>query len=313
VTDDRNETPERADPAPATRASRAERLARQRAVTRNRILAVAGAVGIAALLAGAAVIAFGAEPERPRVLASPSVDTPRSVARKSSAGRQTNQAGETVSTPAFAKIRQMLIYLPVSPRALTAVMFHQSARGHSYDMTSLAPDADRAKVFRLVKGGAKLPIASSREVTSGAKTRDGERIVDGVWKGTVVRVLRMNRGGKPASAVDAGAKAGTVVVAPVSGTVTRVKAYKLYGRYSDYEIHVRPDAMTQADLVVIHVSDILVEPGDWVIGGVTPIARVRLLSNRMKHQLGEYTGEQGDHVHIQFNKPTATPDEAPSS
>ena len=292
------------------RRSRAERLVRERAVLRQRIVAVAGAVALAALLAGAAVLAFGREPQATRVLASS--DASGSTAQTKSS-RRTNQAGETISTPAFAKIGPMLVYLPVSPKALTAVMFHQSARGKSYDMTSLAPDADRARTFELVKGGAKLPIASSVEITSGASTRDGEHIVDGVWKGRVVRVYRIGRAGKAASAVDAGAKAGTIVVAPVSGTVKRVKAYKLYNRYSDYEIHVRPDAMTQADLVVIHVSDILVEPGDWVIGGVTPIARVRLLSNRMKHQLGEYTGEQGDHVHIQFNKPTATPDEAPSS
>jgi hypothetical protein len=295
------------------RTERAERLARERIIMRNRILAVGGAVVVVILLAAGAVFAFGHGPGSGQGLASSGSGSSTTPGKTSKASRIT-QGDATVSTPVFARIGDMLIHLPVAPEALTAVMFHQSSRNNAYDMTSLVPDANRAKIFKLVKGGAKLPIASSAVGTQSVDSRDGEKILDSYWKGTVVRVYRMNRVGKPASAVDAGAKAGTVVVAAVSGTVTRIRPYKLYGKYADFEIHIRPDAMPQADLVVIHVSDILVRPGDWVIGGVTPIAHVRLLSNRMKHQLGEYTGEQGDHTHIQFNKhPSSAVDDTPSS
>ena len=289
-----------AQAARRSRTERAERAARERAILRNRILIVAAAVVLVVLLAGAAVFAFGHDPVPARVEAT------KTGGSKTTSSTRLTKGDVTISTPVFARIGGMLIHLPVAPEALTAVMFHQSARGKSYDMTSLVPDVNRAQIFALVKKGAKLPIASSEVGSQTVGSRDGEKILDSVWKGTVVRVLRMNRVGKPASAVDAGAKAGTVVFAPVSGTVTRVRSYKLYSKYPDFEIHIKPDAMTQADLVVIHVSDLLVKPGDWVIGGVTPIAHVRLLSNRMKHQLGEYTGEQGDHTHIQFNKPSAS-------
>jgi hypothetical protein len=47
--------------------------------------------------------------------------------------------------------------------------------------------------------------------------------------------------------------------------------------------------------------------GEWrVEGGVTPLASVRLLSRYFHHQLAEYSGDPGDHVHIQLNK-LATP------
>jgi len=300
--------------ARARRSERAERLAHKRTIARNRILAVVGAVVLVTLLGAAAVLALGRNPGPGRTpVVSSAVGKTAKASKRSSTNHQTNTAGETVSTPAFARIGPMLIYLPVSVKALTAVMFHQSARGKSYDMTSLVPDVDRAKIFRMVKGGAKLPIASSAVGTSSVDHRDGEQILDSVWKGAVVRVYRTGRVGLPASAADVGAKSGTVVVAPISGTVMRVKSYRLYGKYFDYEVHIKPDAMTQADLVVIHVSDVLVNPGDWVIGGVSPIAHVRRLSTYMKHQLGEYTGELGDHTHIQFNRPSSGPEETPSS
>jgi hypothetical protein len=61
--------------------------------------------------------------------------------------------------------------------------------------------------------------------------------------------------------------------------------------------------MRQADLVVIHVQDVIAKPGEHITGGITPIAHVRLLSNQLVHQLADYTGDPGDHVHIQFNWP----------
>ena len=91
--------------------------------------------------------------------------------------------------------------------------------------------------------------------------------------------------------------------------MTLVKPYRLYGRIDDFEIHIKPDAMPAADMVIIHVQDLVAREGDRVIGGVTPIAHVRLLHDDVNHQLAEYTGDPGDHVHIQLNwpKPASLP------
>jgi murein DD-endopeptidase MepM/ murein hydrolase activator NlpD len=280
------------------RAQRADRQASVRARRRTTTVAfglVAAAVAVVLIALGAILLPH--EPATTRVFASQGSGP--QVKKASSAAVQ----APIVSTPQFARLGHMAIYLPIEPKAITGVAFHQSAYGRSYHMISLVPNADRARIFNLVKAGKKLPIACAVSAVTGIDQRDGQKVVDSTWKGSVVRLYRTGRSGYPDSAADTGAKAGTTVIAPASGTVERIRPYKLYGRYPDYEIHIRPDGMRQADLVVIHVQDVIAKPGEHVTGGITPIAHVRLLSNQLVHQLGEYTGDPGDHVHIQFNWP----------
>lgn len=42
--------------------------------------------------------------------------------------------------------------------------------------------------------------------------------------------------------------------------------------------------------------------GDRVAGGVTALATVRLLSDRVTPQMAAYTIDGGDHVHVQLNQ-----------
>jgi hypothetical protein len=91
------------------------------------------------------------------------------------------------------------------------------------------------------------------------------------------------------------------VFAPVSGTVLQVKPYKLYNKYDDFEIHIQPDGWPGIDVVLIHVADPLVTAGQRVDGGVTQLAIVRRMSDKVELQLGGYTGNGGDHVHLQLN------------
>lgn len=118
--------------------------------------------------------------------------------------------------------------------------------------------------------------------------------------GSVVRMWR-SRPGKPDSAADVGAPPGSNVLAPVSGQVIKIKSYKLYGKYDDYEIHIRPDGRDDIDCVMIHVTDLSVTVGARVKAGVTRVATVRKLSNVIHDQLGDYATGSGDHVHLQFN------------
>jgi murein DD-endopeptidase MepM/ murein hydrolase activator NlpD len=290
------------------RAQRADRQASVRARRRNTTVAVGlAAAAVFVVLATIGAIAMPREPSTTKVFASQGsgLNVKRPAAGVSQA--------PVVSTPVFARINRMRIYLPVDPKAITAVAFHQSAYGRSYHMVALIPTADRPKTFNLVKAGKKLPIASATSSVTGIDQRDGHnKVVESLWKGSLVRLWRTGRSGAPDSAADCGAKAGTTVVAAVSGKVERIRPYMLYNKYPDYEIHIKPDGMPHADMVVIHVQDLIVKPGDRVTGGITPIAHVRLLSNRMVHQLAEYTGDPGDHVHIQFNWPKSGNSATPS-
>jgi hypothetical protein len=104
------------------------------------------------------------------------------------------------------------------------------------------------------------------------------------------------------SAVDCGADAGTPVFSPVDGTVMEIRPYKLYGRYDDFEIHVKPDSWSDIDVILLHVTDPAVAVGTRVVGGVTRIASVRDLAKTVSGiQLRNYTLNGGNHTHVQMN------------
>jgi biotin carboxyl carrier protein len=88
------------------------------------------------------------------------------------------------------------------------------------------------------------------------------------------RVLPSRGRGSPAtSAVDIVLVDDQPVRSPVSGTVTHVESYSLYGRYPDRRIIIRPHEAPQARVVMLHVTGVRVEAGQQVEGGVTEIAR----------------------------------------
>ncbi len=196
-------------------------------------------------------------------------------------------------TPVFAAYRSLNLRLPVDPGDITAVAFHQASGNEALHMDSLVPDADMAAAAK-VKAVAPSTSATYSAESSGA--------IETVWKGQVLRLWRSNRSGKPDTAVDVGADPGTTVYAPVTGTVLQVRAYKLYNKYPDYEIHIRPDGWPEVDVVLIHVDDISVTVGDHVVGGASRVACVRKMSDKIDIQLGGYTANGGDHVHVQLNQ-----------
>lgn len=216
--------------------------------------------------------------------------------RRSSAADQTYSVEILADpTPVFATYRSLRINLPIRPEECTAIAFHQASRPGALHMRSLVPDANMSKA---AKGKVDLkPAVPETDAPEGAAAP--------VLEGKVLRLWRSNRTGKPDSAVDCGAKPGTMVYAPVSGRVTEIVRYELYGKYADYEIHVTPDGWPDVDAVLLHVDALKVREGDHVEAGATPVAEVRKLSDRIAHQLRLYTGDGGDHVHLQLNGPEA--------
>jgi hypothetical protein len=184
----------------------------------------------------------------------------------------------------------MQLHLPVPLNSLTEIAFHQASNPLALPMESLLPDADPESA----NGKRGTGRISARE--------DDESDEPAVLEGKVIRMWRSNRRGNPDTAADVGALPGTPVFAPVSGTVIEVKPYDLYGKYADVEIHIRPEGWPEADLVMIHLTDPTVRAGDIVVGGLTRIAAVRLLSDRVHHQIADYTPDGGDHTHVQLNR-----------
>lgn len=189
-------------------------------------------------------------------------------------------------TPLLAEYKGLQMRVPVPLDALTEVGFHQASNNFALSMTTELPTAgtDQSKADRSTGRDLSLQEAGP----------------DAWLQGSVLRMWR-SRPGQPDTAVDIGAPAGTDVYSPVTGTIVKIKEFQLYGKYPDFEIHIRPDGFEDIDCVLIHVGDLSVKAGDRVTAGVTRIAAVRLLSDRITHQLGEYTQDGGDHVHVQLN------------
>ena len=123
--------------------------------------------------------------------------------------------------------------------------------------------------------------------------------------GTVLRMWRP-RPGQPDTAVDVGAKPGTAVFSPVTGTVVKVKRYKLYGKCDDYEIHIQPDGYPNLDLVMIHIDDVVVLRRATAWSGGRDAHRARCASSPTSSttQLASYTKDGGNHMHLQLNDAT---------
>lgn len=191
---------------------------------------------------------------------------------------------EATPTPTFAACEGIELHLPVDPGALTALAFHQASGKKSLHMTSLVPEADMTRAAEM----GTAPRANGDGDPGGSSI-------------SCLRLWRSNRRGTPDTAADVGADPGTTVLAPVDGTVLEVKPYKLYDKYDDYEIHIQPSGHPTVDVVLIHIEAPSVVAGQRVTGGVTPLAVVRKMSDKIEIQLGGYTTNGGDHVHVQVN------------
>ncbi len=197
-------------------------------------------------------------------------------------------------TPLIGCYEKIALRLPVDPSDLTAIGFHQASGNRALSLMSFLPDADMTRA-------AELKAVPSAEETDGAVARAAGFDARDVLQGCALRMWRSGRTGMPDTAADIGAAPGTTVYSPISGTVVRVRPYRLYGKHDDYEIHIQPDDSEDLDLVIIHVDEVTVTEGDRVNAGATPVAVVRKMSDKIDLQLGGYVPEGGDHVHFQLN------------
>lgn len=255
---------------------------RQRAV-RARLIA------LALLVLASSIVGWRLAAEEPS--ATPSASSATVADLDAGVGVSAHTA---TSTPHFASYEDLKLYLPVEPAALVAIAYHQASGNVAQSLDSLLPDAD----MTLAAANRSAPRPAVGTSADGVETLQGQ----------VLRMWRTNRRGPPDTAVDIGAAPGTTVLAPVTGRVVAIRPYRLYDAHDDHEIHIEPAGRPGINVVLIHVADPQVAVGDRVVGGQTPIAKVRLLSNVISHQLGDYTPCGGDHVHIQVNAVSAPGD-----
>lgn len=190
-------------------------------------------------------------------------------------------------TPQFATFGDIKLSLPVGVEDLTQVGFHRASSSYAQPLeTTLAIMPDEA-----VKGAGGTKRDKSLQPTS-----PGALLMGSTFE------MPRSRDTKRRSAVDVGAPAGSLVVSPITGMVVKVSLYNYEGRVDDYEVHIQPDGHPNLEIVLIHIENPVVSVGDTVEAGVTPVAMVRQMSQYIKNQLADYSGTDGNHVHVQINK-----------
>jgi len=196
----------------------------------------------------------------------------------------------TNPTPQLATYKGIKIHLPVSMKDLTEVAFHQASYSYALPLSTHMPFEDLSK--------AKKDKGTKRDKTVQQTGKNA------LLCGSALKLWRSGRVGSAMTAVDCGAASSSLVFAPVSGTVTKVCTYDYEGKVEDYEIHIRPVGHPTLEIVLIHVKSPYVKRGETVVGGVTPIARVRKMSAYVRNQLGTYAPSGGNHTHVQLNDTT---------
>lgn len=183
-------------------------------------------------------------------------------------------------TVLIAKCGKMEISLPFSKVDFNASGFHTSDNPLAYSLTPIGKKVNTKK----------MPKNRAQKIL-----KDTENL-------SFLKLQRSGGNGKSTSAVDIGAKAGSLVISPISGTVILVRKYRLYGYINDFEIHILPLGYKDRHMVIIHLTSPLVKKGDVLKRDTTPIAKVRDISKFLKPQLRDYTKEKGNHIHLQVNK-----------
>jgi hypothetical protein len=107
------------------------------------------------------------------------------------------------------------------------------------------------------------------------------------------------------SAADVVVKRNSVIISPVDGVVRRVKRYRLYGRYRDLRVEIRPEEVRRRRVVMLHLSNVRLRRGDHVQASVTRIGLARRLP--FESQVDRYVRGRYPHVHLEVKRPAARP------
>lgn len=199
----------------------------------------------------------------------------------------------SLPTPIMSESSGITMHSAVAMEDLTEILIHNASYAYANEITTQLTEAKNTDILAAHGTGR---VAS--EQPTGDKWMTGE----------FIRCFREGNAGPVMSAIDCGGPVGATVYAPVTGEVVLVKQYKLYDEIDDYRIHIQPEGRPDLDVVLIHLTDVTVKPGDKVTAGVTPMAKIRDIFQYLDEslQLKNYTAENdnGNHTHIQVNNAT---------
>jgi hemolysin type calcium-binding protein len=108
------------------------------------------------------------------------------------------------------------------------------------------------------------------------------------------------------SASDDVIRANTPVLAPVSGRVVSVTPYILYCEAYDIRIIIRPDSRPAFNVVMLHVDNVRVHPGQHVVYSATVLGTPRVFPGSTP-QTDSFVPGHHPHVHIEVERNHSNP------
>jgi hypothetical protein len=118
------------------------------------------------------------------------------------------------------------------------------------------------------------------------------------------------RGTASRTAADAIVPPDATIYAPVSGIVRRAKGYHLYCKYVDNFVTISPVGHPELEVKMLHISGLLVRPGDHVVAGKTAIA-AHATKFPFESEVDVYSAHLWPHVHMEVTRlavPSAKPE-----
>jgi len=179
-----------------------------------------------------------------------------------------------VERPVFARLGDRNLLLPVAAGDATIVAYRAVSDERALALTPIGEQANSNALVRFFRGVFSSAPAVRYYVLDGSE-------------------------GEPTTSVLVGAPPGSIVKAPISGVVTGVKEYLLYGKYADVQIDIRPEKSSGISISMLFISDPVVSIGEVVTAGKTQLGKVRECPEELGKTLAVYTHDSGSHVHLQ--------------
>lgn len=242
-------------------------------------------------LAGAPLPATGAETVArpaagPAASASPAADAPttaRTVAEADPATPLLAAAEAADATELTPVARGAGVDLLSLSTETVLVGFHEAAGPGTETLESLAP----------------LAVALNDEETPLGVGASEEQVAP------VMELPTRDRGRAASSAVDVAVPAWEDIYAPVSGTVVEAAPYTLYGEFADNRIAIEPDGHPGVHVVMVHIGEVEVRPGDRVVAGETVVAGTAKqfpFASQIDRFAEEVSGRAHPHVHVEVKR-----------
>lgn len=181
--------------------------------------------------------------------------------------------------PVFAQIQDRNLVLPVAARDATIIAYHPLGDERAVALTPIGAKANGGVVSRSIARVFSGDASVHYYVLKG----EGRSMAD-------------------TGSVDIGAAAGTPIVSPVSGVVTGVTHYLLYGKYADVQVDIAPEGVGDVTLSLLFVDEPAVSIGQTVEEGKTQLGKVRQPEGDLGARIAEFTHGSGSHVHIQVTR-----------